>query len=55
DNSVNLMVRVWGDSSDFWGISFDLTEAVKKAFDQAGISFPYPQTDVHMHRVEVAD
>jgi small conductance mechanosensitive channel len=50
DNSVNLVVRVWANSSDYWGIFFDLNENVKKTFDKEGISFPYPQTDVHLHK-----
>ncbi|MBT8036041.1 MAG: mechanosensitive ion channel [Verrucomicrobiae bacterium] len=50
DNSVNLVVRVWANSADYWGIYFDMTENVKKTFDQEGISFPYPQTDVHLHK-----
>ncbi len=52
DSSVNLVVRVWADSSDYWGIFFDLTEQVKKTFDQKGICFPYPQTDIHLHKGE---
>jgi len=50
DSSVNLVVRVWADSSDYWGIFHDLTENVKKTFDKEGISIPYPQSDVHLHR-----
>jgi len=51
-SSVDIMVRVWGASSDFWGLTFDLTEQVKKEFDKEGISFPFPQTDVHFHKME---
>lgn len=50
DNSVNLAVRVWTNSSDYWGVFFELTENVKKTFDKEGISFPYPQTDVHLYK-----
>jgi len=50
DSSVNLVVRVWSDASDYWGIFYDLTENVKKTFDKEGISIPYPQSDVHLHR-----
>lgn len=52
DSSVNLVVRVWADASDYWGIYFDLTENVKKTFDKEGLSIPYPQSDVHLHRIE---
>nr|WP_223669371.1 mechanosensitive ion channel domain-containing protein [Kangiella shandongensis] len=52
DSSVNFAVRVWVDSGDYWGVYFDNLEAVKKALDAKGISIPYPQTDVHLHRIE---
>ncbi len=51
DSSVNFTVRVWVASGDYWGVYFDLTERAKVAFDAAGISIPYPQTDVHLHEV----
>lgn len=49
DSSVNLTVRVWVDSGDYWGVHFDMTEQVKKRFDAEGISIPFPQMDVHTH------
>jgi small conductance mechanosensitive channel len=52
DSSVNFVVRVWADAGNYWGIFFDMTEAVKKSFDKAGISIPFPQTDVHVHTVK---
>ncbi len=52
DSSVNFVVRPWVKSSDYWGVMFDLTEAIKKRFDQEGISFPFPQQDVHLHTVK---
>lgn len=48
DSSVNLLVRVWCLSEDYWGVYFDMHENVKLAFDKAGVSIPYPQRDVHM-------
>ena len=48
DNSVDLTVRVWVKSEDYWGLHFDFIEKVKKTFDEEGISFPYPQRDVHL-------
>ena len=47
DSSVNIAVRVWVDSGDFWGVHFDMTEAVKLEFDKAGIEIPFPQMVVH--------
>ncbi|MCF8370207.1 MAG: mechanosensitive ion channel [Bacteroidales bacterium] len=52
DSSVNFAVRVWANSGDYWGIFFDMTEAVKKEFDKENISIPFPQTDVHMYNVK---
>jgi small conductance mechanosensitive channel len=50
DSSVNFVVRPWVKSLDYWGVKFDMTEAIKKRFDAEGISFPYPQTDVHLYK-----
>ena len=50
DSSVNFVVRPWVNSADYWAVYFGLNEAVKKRFDQEGISIPYPQSDVHMHQ-----
>ncbi len=52
DNSVNFNVRVWCNSADYWGIYFDIHEKVKLAFDQAGISIPFPQRDVHLYSTD---
>jgi len=52
DSSVNFFVRPWVKSSDYWGVYFDLTEAIKKRFDDEDISFPFPQQDVHLHTVK---
>ena len=52
DSSVNFFVRPWVKSGDYWGVYFDLTEAIKKRFDDEGISFPFPQQDVHLHTVK---
>ncbi len=49
DSSVNFAVRPWVKTADYWGVKFDLTEAIKKRFDKEGISFPYPQQDVHIY------
>ena len=48
DSSVNFVVRPWVKSADYWAVNFALTEAIKKRFDKEGISFPYPQQDVHL-------
>jgi small conductance mechanosensitive channel len=50
DSSVNFVVRPWVNSADYWGVMFDFTEAVKLRFDSEGISIPFPQMDVHVHK-----
>ncbi len=48
DSSVNLVVRPWVSTSNYWEVRFDLLEQIKKAFDMEGINIPYPQQDVHL-------
>ena len=52
DSSVNLNVRPWVNSGDYWAVRADLLEGIKIKLDEAGISIPYPQQDVHMHEVK---
>lgn len=52
DSSVNFAVRPWVNSGDYWGVFFDIQEAMKIRFDAEGISIPFPQQDVHMHQVD---
>ena len=54
DSSVNLNVRPWVNSGDYWAVRADLLEIIKVKFDEAGISIPYPQQDVHMHEVKAS-
>ncbi|MEO1657101.1 MAG: mechanosensitive ion channel domain-containing protein [Pseudomonadota bacterium] len=42
DSSVDIIVRVWCASGDYWGLKFDLTKAFKERFDSDGVSIPYP-------------
>ncbi|VAX29213.1 Small-conductance mechanosensitive channel [hydrothermal vent metagenome] len=48
DSSVNFKVRPWVKGADYWGVYFDVTENIKKKFDENKISIPFPQTDVHL-------
>ena len=52
DSSINFYYRVWCKSADYWKVYFDTMQMVKKEFDQAGLSIPFPQMDVHMDKVE---
>lgn len=49
DSSVDFVVRPWAKVDDYWGVYFDLTEKIKKAFDANGIHIPYPQRDIHVY------
>lgn len=51
DSSVNFVVRPWVKKEDYWDVKFSVTEQIKLAFDDNGVSIPYPQQDVHMHEV----
>lgn len=48
DSSLDFVVRVWVKQSDYWAVNFDLKEEVLAAFNEAKISIPYPQMDVHV-------
>jgi len=48
DSSVNFNVRPWVNVDDYWGVYSDTLESVKYAFDEQGISIPFPQQDVHL-------
>jgi len=50
DSSVNFIVRPWVATTDYWPVMWEMTEAIKKRFDKDGISFPFPQQDVHLYK-----
>ncbi len=50
DKSVNLSLRMWTNSADYWGVFFELQEQMKEAFDREGLSFPFPQRTVHIQQ-----
>ena len=53
DSSVNLAVRPWTKSSDYWDVYFGVQEDIKVALDNAGIEIPFPQRDVHFIQKEM--
>ncbi len=50
DSSVNLAVRPFCDPNYYWDVYFGVTEQSKKVLDQANISIPFPQRDVHLYQ-----
>jgi len=48
DSSVNLVVRPWCKTEDYWTVYFDVNRGIKETFDAQGIEIPFPQMDVHM-------
>ena len=51
DSSVDFGVRPWVNSDDYWGVRAEILKAAKLELEAAGLSIPYPQTDVHFHQV----
>jgi len=54
DSSVNFVVRPWVNTPDYWAVRFDLIEKIKAAFDEQGISIPFPQRDVHVYETKAS-
>ncbi len=47
-SAVNIDCKVWCRNEKYWDVKYSLEETVKIAFDECGISIPYPQVDVHL-------
>lgn len=50
DSSVNIKVRPWVGTDDYWDVYHDVHENIKLRFDSEGVSFPYPQMDIHQDK-----
>ncbi len=48
DSSVNLTLRVWCKTEDYWDVYFKMNERIYKEFEQVGLNIPFPQLDVHI-------
>jgi small conductance mechanosensitive channel len=48
ESSIDIAVRPWVKSGDYWTTRADLLQTIKETFDEKGISIPYPQRDLHM-------
>lgn len=52
DSAVNIKMMVWVKTEDYWNVFYDINERVYQEFGQAGLSFPYPQMDVHLQKMD---
>ncbi len=48
DSSVNLVIRPWVKTEDYWDAFFAINKSIKKRLDAEGIAIPFPQTDIHL-------
>ncbi len=55
DSSVNIAVRPWTKTTDYWATRGDLLHQMKIQLEGAGLSIPYPQRDVHLYREAAND
>lgn len=49
DSSVNIVLRVWVMTAEYWDVYFDMNKAVYQTFPKSGLNIPFPQMDVHLH------
>lgn len=47
-SSVNIICKVWVSTENYWNLYYDLVELGKEGLDNAGLSIPFPQLDVHI-------
>jgi small conductance mechanosensitive channel len=50
DSSVNLVIRPWVKTENYWPVYFELLETIKTELDNAGIEIPFPQLSVHVNQ-----
>ena len=48
DSSVDILIRPWVNTSDYWAVKWELIKQIKEAFDKNRISIPFPQRDIHL-------
>jgi small conductance mechanosensitive channel len=52
ESSLDLIIRCWTDTENLWPVFWDNMEAINQAFQQSGVTIPFPQRDVHLKPVE---
>ena len=51
DSAIVFVVRAWTHQSNYWPVFYDINERMYTELQQKGLSFPFPQMDVHLQRV----
>lgn len=46
-SSVNILVRVWVNNADYWGVYYDVQKRIYEVFNKENIGFPFPQLTIH--------
>lgn len=50
DHAIDYVLRVWSKTEDYWTTHFEVTDRIKKVFDEKGISMTYPHLNVHLDK-----
>lgn len=50
ESGIEIAVRVWVESENYWNVKYDILESVKVEFDKNGIEIPYRQLDIHLKK-----
>lgn len=52
DSSINLFVRAWVRTENYWDVHFEIMSKIKPTLDENNLTIPYPQMDIHHHRAD---
>ncbi|TSJ41245.1 mechanosensitive ion channel family protein [Fluviicola chungangensis] len=52
DSSINITIRAWVKTDDYWPVYFDMNKRIYESFPEMGLTFPFPQMDVHITKSE---
>ena len=54
DSAIVMLVRGWTESANYWPVLYDINEQIYNQLPKRGLSFPFPQLDVHLSSVNNA-